>query len=176
MRRKPGRARLRALQLCARQAQKRAELPAEPRQRVGGADVGNHADAGLGHGDQRALGRDAVCAVHRQSDAASHGDAVDERDVRLGVFGDRLVHPVFVMEEALPIGRSGAAGGVDRHDIAPGAKGAAAAAANDNGFHRVVGQPVEQLPVPGDAHRAVERIQRLRPVEGGETDAAAAFE
>ena len=55
----------------------------QARQRVGRADVGEEADADLGHGEKVAIAGDAVAAVQRDADAAAHDDAVDERDVGL---------------------------------------------------------------------------------------------
>ena len=41
--------------------------------------------------EHRVLARDPGRAVHRDADAAAHADAVDQRDIRLRIFGDRLV-------------------------------------------------------------------------------------
>ena len=83
----------------AGQAEVDAGFARRVRQQPGAADVGDQADAGLRHGELRALGDDAVARVAGQADAAAHDDAVLDGDVRLGVAADQRVEPVLVAPE-----------------------------------------------------------------------------
>src|SRR5262249_57942229 len=76
-----------------------AELAGQARQEPGRADVGEEADADLRHGELETVARDPVRAVDRHADAAAHDDAVDQRDVWLGVMLDRRVERVLVAPE-----------------------------------------------------------------------------
>ena len=65
----------------AGQAEIHAETAAEVGQQMAAADIGEEADADLGHGELGVLGQHAVRAVEGDADAAAHDDAVDQRDI-----------------------------------------------------------------------------------------------
>ena len=79
--------------------------PGQARQIPAAADVGEQADARLGHGEARVLGRDAEVARQRDADAAAHRDPVHDRDGRLGVGEQQMVEAIFGEEEALGVRR-----------------------------------------------------------------------
>ena len=84
--------------------------PGASREQPGAADVGDQADAGLGHGEPRALGDDTVAGVTGEPDAAAHDDAVLDRHVRLGVAADQGVEAVLVAPERARVARALARG------------------------------------------------------------------
>lgn len=85
--------------LRAREGEEGAKFARRQGQQPGAADVGDEADAGLGHGDPRPLGDDPDGAVRGDSDAAAHHDPVHEGDVGLGIAGDTGVEVVLVAPE-----------------------------------------------------------------------------
>ena len=100
-------------------------MPAAPgasRQQPGAADVGDQADAGLGHGEPRALGDDAVARVAGEADAAAHDDAVLDGDVGLGVAADQRIERVLVAPERARERRSLRAAVVEGAHVAAGAQ------------------------------------------------------
>jgi hypothetical protein len=106
MRGEPGVHRVGAGRAQAGQAQIDAELAGQPRQEERAADVGEEADRGFRHGEHRVLGRDAVRAVHGHADAAAHADAVDQRDIWLGVGRDQQVEAYSSRKNASTLVRS----------------------------------------------------------------------
>ena len=153
----------------------------EPRQEVGRAHVGEEADPGLGHGEECALGHDAVGAVDRDPDAAAHDDAVDQRDIGLRVAEDEGVEPVFLGVED---GGEAALGivllAVDEADVAAGAEGHAAVlprgTAHDDGGDPRILRPFPQSRVEVQHHGLGQRVERLRPVQGDASRPALPFQ
>ena len=162
---------------CAQSNAAEAEIaPDSPRasvQKPGCADIGKQPDRGLRHREQGALRRHPVGAVDRDPGAAAHRDAVDDRDVWFRKMVDGADQPVFLAEEhrsQARIAGDPAAGLVDRADIAAGAEGTAAGAADDDGMHRWILGPCRQRRGDPPVVRQGQRVQRLRPVDrqGGE--------
>jgi hypothetical protein len=60
-----------------------AELALEPGQEVRPAHVGEETDACFGHRKQRALRGNTVAPRYRHADTAAHGDAINQRHIRL---------------------------------------------------------------------------------------------
>ena len=160
----------------AGRGEQRADAARQAREHVGGADVGEEADADLGHGEQAALADDAMRSVGEQAHPAAHDDAVDQRYARLGIARDAAVEPVFLAPEV-------ELGGVvarppqfvEQADVAAGAEGAAAGAGDDDpGDARVALEIVER---GGDRahHRQRQRVERARSIEEDEAGRAAAF-
>ena len=118
----------------------------QARQRIGRADVGEEADADLGHGELVAVAGDPMAAVKRDPDAAAHDDAVDEGHIGLRIALDADVQRVFVAPEAQRLlVTAGLAEIVEVADVAAGAEGALAGAGHDDAGHRrVVGPCVER--------------------------------
>jgi len=125
-------------------------------QEAGRADIGKEADPGLRHRQHRALGRDPKSAVDRDPGAAPHRDAVDDRDIRLRVAVNMADQLIFLAEEhggQRAVAGEAAPGLVDRADIAAGAEGALAGAADQDGVDvRIIG--------PGAQHRVETAIHR----------------
>ena len=149
----------------------------QARQDVGRADVREEADAGLRHREHGALGHDPVRAVHRDADAAAHGDAVEQRDVGLREMVQARVHRVFEGVEARR-GRDPLAGqdAVQPADVAAGAERPLARALDQHGVDVGVGAPARSARRRAPAHRQRQRVQRARPVEGDHHQAAPSLE
>ena len=96
-----------------------AKLARHPRQEPGRADVGEKSDADLRHRERKAVAGDAMRAVHRKADAAAHDDAVDQRDIGLGIVLDDGVEDIFLaIERQHLVVPAGGAGIIERADIA----------------------------------------------------------
>src|SRR5699024_1966503 len=105
------------------------------------AHVGEQADPRLRHPDLRGLRDDPVGAVDGDAHTAAHRDAVHDRDVRLGVVGDVVVHAVLVRPEVDGFVRALDDAAVDGLDVTAGAESAVAAARHEDGPHRVIVLP-----------------------------------
>ena len=92
-----------------RSARNRRRVRPAAGEKPGRADIGKKADADLRHGEQITVAGDAMRAVHRNADASTHADAVDQRDIGLGIVLDQGVEDVFLAEErqrfVVPAGR-----------------------------------------------------------------------
>ena len=88
-----------AVEPRAGQREELRQPPAQPRQIAPAADIGENADRRFGHGQHRALGRDAVAARAGDADAAAHRHPVHEGDAGLGVGIFEVVEAIFVEEE-----------------------------------------------------------------------------
>ena len=166
----PAHTRVGDLQPMAGQREERAQRALQAGQEIAAADIGEEADGRLGHGEQELLARDRVRAVHREADAAAHVDAVDQRDPRLGVAVDAAVDDVLVAEEiaAQRARRDLAALAIEVGDVAAGAEGAVAGAAQHHGLDRRVLLPAGNDPLQLEDHAVRQRVQRLGPVERDE--------
>ena len=142
-------------------------------QQPASADIGDHADAGFGHGDLRRRADDAVAGIAADPDAAAHDEALHQRDDGLGIFGNAGVHAIFVAKEH-PANQmiARARGVIQRRNVAAGAKGALTLGVDDDQRHLGVVAPRRQRPIDGQRHVVVERVQRLRPGEGDAPGAA----
>ncbi len=160
----------------AGEAEIHADLAGAARQEVTAADVWEQADPGLRHREQHALVGDAMAPMHRDADASAHHEAVQERNIGLGIVLDPCVQDVLVAIEIENVGRCRLARFVQSADVPAGAEGALARALNDDGLHRVVAHPRVKLRRHRQAHRMRQRVQRLGPVERDQPDRAAAFE
>ena len=89
----------RAIEPPAIKPQKLRHSARKAREITPAAHIGEQADAGLGHGEYRAFGGDAVFAGAGDAHAAAHGDAVHEDDARLAIGIHVMVHAIFLIEE-----------------------------------------------------------------------------
>ncbi len=121
-----------AVEARAGQGHELADSTGQARQIPAAADIGEQADAGLGHGERRVLGRDAEVARQRNADAAAHRDPVHDRDRRLGISEEQVVEAVFGEEEALGVGRVLVAAAREHDDVAAGAEAAALGMVDDH--------------------------------------------
>ena len=144
-------------------------------QKARGADIGEQADPGLRHRQQRLLGRDPVGAVDRNPGPAAHRDAVDDREIRFRIAMDAADQLVFFPEKhrgQIAIAGNAAPGLVDRAHVAAGAERALAGAAHQHGTdHRVI-FPGAQHRVEAPIHAEREGVKRPRPVQHYGRDAA----
>ena len=135
--------------ILAGQAEVDAGLPRRVRQQPGAADVGDQADAGLRHGEPRALGDDAVACVAGQADAAAHDDAVLDGDVGFGIAADQCVEPVFVAPERARKAGALRAAVVQRAHVAAGAQAALAGTVEHHQLDgRIVSPGNQRIPDP----------------------------
>ncbi len=160
----------------AGQRQVHADGAGQPWQEIAAAHVREQPDAGLRHGEQGALGRHPMRAVHRHPDPAAHGDAVHYRDIRLFETVDAVVERIFPAIEHRRQVAAAPAGVVQRPHVAAGAEGALAGALDDDDTDRGIGGAVGQPRVQRPDHRQGQRVERLRPVQGDRRDATAKLE
>ena len=149
-----------AFEARARQREPGAELPAETRQEPTSADIGKQANTGFRHREDRAFGRYPVRAVYGQSDAAAHGDAVDDRQDRFRKSFQGCVHPVFGAEESPRLCSVSSSAFGQHADIPAGAEAARAVLMVDQ--EKVDGwisRPCRYRCQNVPAHRRVERVQ-----------------
>jgi hypothetical protein len=129
-----------------RQGQVGAELARRPGEEPRPSDVGDEADAGLGHADGRPLGDDTMRCVRRDADATAQDDAVHQCDHGFRIRGQCVVEVVLVAPEVDRPERAVAGVAVHALQIAAGAQTAVAAAGHE---HRrdavVVGPAVERV-------------------------------
>jgi hypothetical protein len=136
------------------------------------ADVGDEADADLGHGDLGPVGDHPDVAVCADADSTAHHDAVHEGDIRLGEAADAGVEAVLVEPEPPRFGAVGPRAVVDRHDVPAGAEPALTGTGEDHGPDAAVMCPPLECFVDGADHRVRQRVDRLGPVEREEADPA----
>ncbi len=108
-------------------------------------------------------------AVHRDADAAAHADAVDQRDIGLGIGRDHQVQRVFLARRMPRARRCSPSSShlAHRADVAAGAEGAVAGALDHHGVHMRIVAPLRERGGAGADHREIERVQCLRAVEHG---------
>src|SRR5947208_1266414 len=132
------------------------------------ADIGKQPDAGFRHRQHRALGRDAEGAVDRDAGAAAHRDAVDDCDIGLRIAVDMADQLVFLAEEdgcQRAVAGEAAPGLVNRADIAAGAEGALAGAADQDRLDAGVLGPGAQHRIEAAVHVERKGVEGLRPVQ-----------
>jgi len=76
--------------------------------KIGNTHVRHKADCHFWHGGAGSLSHDSVGAVHGNSQATAHSDAINNRDIWFGLrkFRNHRVHLVLVPEELLPLLRN----------------------------------------------------------------------
>jgi len=109
-----------------------ADFARQPRQGMGSADIGDQPNAGFRHCEQRALGGNPVTTMDRQPNPAAHGDSIKDRDIRVRIGRNRLVHAVFVVKEVLPLTAAGTPGMVHADDVAAGTESPVAGPVDDH--------------------------------------------
>ena len=139
------------------------------RQHMSRAHIGEETDDRLGHGEQIAVAGHAIGAMHRDSDAAAHADAVDQRHEWLRERRDAQVEAILVAPEVELRGVvAGSSEIMHQPDVAAGTEGPVARAVDDDAFDRRVSlEPVQRLG-HGRDHRGCQSIERTRPVESDE--------
>ena len=145
------------------------EMPGAQVQKPGRADIRKQPDPGFRHGQHGALGSDPIGAVDRDPGAAAHGDAVDDREVGFREAVDLPDDLVFFAKEhrgEFAVAGDAAAGLVDRPDVAAGAEGALAGAADQDGMEFGALLPLPQHRRQRAVHTEGEGVERLRPVQG----------
>src|SRR5579872_6514384 len=116
-----------------------------------------------------------MAAMERYADAATHHEAAQQCDIRLGIVLDRGVQQIFVAVELDGVGSASPAGIVERTDVAAGAESALACPLDHDALDGAVACPCRQLRLHADAHRMRQCIERLRTVECDQTDGALPF-
>ena len=106
----------------------------------------------------------------------SFDNAVDERDIGLGVALDQRVEHVFLAIEGEKARIARPAPVVQSADVAAGAEGAFAGRADENTLDRRVGGPRVQRACQGANHVEGDRVQGLRAVEGDDARPAPGLE
>jgi hypothetical protein len=161
-----------AFQAGAGEGEPGAEFAAEPRQEPAAADIREEADTGLRHGEDGAFGGDAVRSVDGETDAAAHGNAVDQGEDRFREGLEGGVHAVFGTEEITGFGRVPCPAFSQHADVAAGAEAARSRLMIDPDQldGRVCGPARDGLK-DGGTHRRVEGVQGRG---AGERDAAEA--
>ena len=153
------------------------KLTRQARQEPGRADIGKEADADLGHREQIPVAGDAMRAVHREADATTHHDPVDQRDVRFGITLDESVEGVFLAPERQHlVGAAGASEIVKLAYVAARGERALAGGAKHDPRYRGIIRPFRELRGERPHHAERYGIERPGPVQGDETGGAASFE
>ena len=163
--------RVRATHPRAGETEPEPDAGRQSRQEVGGSDVRDEPDCGLGHCDHGLFTDHAHLTVHTDAEPATHGGTVDQRDIRLGVFGDQLVQFVFCAE--IPCHRSVVAGngGVpDRTDVATCAECPVAGRGDQHEFDGRIVSPRREDGEHVVHHRLVQGIERLGAIKDDLTD------
>ena len=158
--------RIRRLKPRPGQGQPDTGLARQPRQEPAAADIGEQANAGLGHGIGGAFSGDADVRRLRNAHAAAHDDAIDDRRDRLGIVEHQMVQPVFDLEEGSGLRRIPGPALGDHPDVSPGAEAAFSGVVDQHRMHAVVATPRQQGLRHRLAHGAVQRVQRLGPIQG----------
>ncbi len=156
----------------ARQRGVQAQKPRRARQYERAADVGDEADTHFGHRHLRGVGDHSHAAVDADPDAATHHDAVHQRDIRLAEAADLRIHHVLVVPELSGLGPVGAGAVMERYEVAACAQAALAGTVDHDGVDVVVAVPVGQHGRHRVDHGMGQRIDGLGPVEGDQADAA----
>ncbi len=156
---------VRRLQPSAGQGQVEPRTTRQAGQEPPGADVGEQADAGLGHGEGRAFGGHLIARGPADADPAAHGHPVHHRDHRLGIAEDQVVQ--LVLDEEEPPRRHAVAHGAvgQGADVAAGAEAPLAGVVDQ---HRVQGrivQPGQQGRDHPLADAGGQGAEGLRPVD-----------
>src|SRR5262249_52824580 len=110
-----------------------AEPSWQTRQEPRRANVGEKTDADLRHRERELVAGNAMGAVHRDADAATHHDTVDERHIRLAIALDARAKRILLAKIAEQlIEASSAAEVIERAQIPARREGAGIARGNDH--------------------------------------------
>ena len=134
------------------------------------ADIGDHADAGFRHGEERAVADDAKGGRRRNADAAAHDDAVDQRDARFGEMMQERIEAIFLAKEPASKLRVILRMLVKPAQIAAGAKSPVARALDKHRLDGGRALPRDHLSAKRLHHLPVERIHRARAVQGDDAE------
>lgn len=157
-----------SLDLLARQSKVGSKCTVQSGQEEAGTDVGEEANGGLGHGKHGVLSRNAEGRVDGETDTTTHGDAIHEGHIGLGVCCDQVIELVFqgkVILRRLLASRTSLVGLSKGSNIAASTEGSSLTLDNNH-----VGQlallpllqPRHNLP----CHASIERIELLGSVQG----------
>ena len=131
-----------------------AKLARQTGQEPGRTDVGE-ADADLGHRELKTIAGDTVRPMHRNADTAAHDDAVDQRDIGLGIMLDGGVEDVLLPPELQRLAlAAGAAELVDVAQITTRRKRTPGRRHHDDPGHRIIVTPTLQRLRDRPHHRA----------------------
>src|SRR5699024_1704502 len=137
------------IQLAARQRQKQSHARWHAVEKPACCNVGEQADADLGHGDDRGLGDDAVPGPDHDAETTAHADVATPADNGVGIAVYGVVKPVLGGKETFGLGAGLALGGthgaVQAHDVATGAERLLAAAVQHDADDIVTLAPLFQL-------------------------------
>ncbi len=147
------------------QREKLCQPTAQAAQIATTADIGKDANRGLGHRQDRPLGRDPIAARAGDPDSAAHRHPVHEGDTWLGVGIFEVVEAIFVEEE----GARGRVMALDAlgnaHHIAARAKAAALGVVDEDDPDIGIVAPLNQGARHVAHHLTVEAVQRPGPVK-----------
>jgi hypothetical protein len=161
----------------AGQREMQAGAGRKPRQKPGGADIREEADADLGHREHDLLARDPVRTMERHTDAAAHDDAVDQRDIGLREPLDPPVQAIFVAVERVDRGELPGLDPIDdRADIAARRERLRRGRADHDMRDGGVGLEPVQRGVDRADHLVGQRVERFRPLERDHPGVAARFD
>ena len=138
----------------------------EPLREPGDPNVGEQADAGLGHGEPVALAGDPVGAVERDADAGPHHHPVDQRDGGLHEALELPVERVFGRQRLDRVRPAELAPFRQFADVPAGAEGPVGGGANYHGVNLRIARPGGERGGHGCAHVRIERVERRRPIQG----------
>ena len=161
----------------ARQSEIGARAMGQPRQKKARPDIGEKADADFRHGEGEMIARDKPGAMRGDADAAAHHNAVDQRDIGLGVSLDAAVQLVFLAPEGQLRGMvASPALLIEPANVAARAKGPPTGARHDDSRDGIVALPGVERRGNGAHHAQIERVEGLGPVEDDRSGAAASFD
>ena len=157
---------------CAGQRQKHADFPGQTRQIPAATDIGEQADPGFGHRKPCVFGGDTIGAGQGDPDAATHTDAVHDRDCRLGIGEQPVVHPVFGVEKRAGFAAVALSACRKHADVTAGAKTAALCVVENNGLNGVISFEDCQRFDNAKAHIGGQRVECRRAIEPDATNPA----
>ncbi len=135
-----------------------AEIIMEMRQEGASTDIREEADAGFGHRKKRVFGHDPVRTMYGNASAATHDNAVKQRDIWLWESPDAGIQSIFIAEK-IKSGCAFASGLIGCNHVATGAERPAFAFQNNTGDIRI-GFPGLQSTVESENHFMRQSIER----------------
>jgi hypothetical protein len=146
------------------------------RQKPGPAYVGKEADPCLGHCQASPLGHDSMATMGGHPDAAAHGDAVHDSNIRLREILDTRIKDIFLAPEGQSQSGASPAAIIECSDVAARTKAPLALAGDQ---HRRDLRVKLEIIKRGryDAHH-IERqaVDRFRPVQADATQPPRSFD
>ncbi len=146
------------------------DFAGDSRQEIAAANVREITDGHFRHPQPAALGDHPQIRALGQAHAATQDVAVHQRQHRFAVVVKGQVEGVFLEEEIQMDRQPVLVAVVQRTDIATGAEGLFAAAAQNHGINFVILGPGIQLLLQRPDHVQGDRVQTRRAVEGQVTD------